>query len=156
MQDTMFAVGRVAPPVPLSVVKPVKAMVVIVSDDAVLANSLELVCDFLDLGVERVSSEQDLMGVLRSHGPMAVITEMDGRGQDGFHVMMTVSRHDRSLPLMLLTNDDPILAGAAEAVQELWGLTGVVKVDRPPAIGRLVDFLFRAGRRAGSMRLLPV
>lgn len=133
-----------------------KPVVVIVSDDNALTSPLDVVCDFLNLGIEHVASDQDLLRVLRAQRPMAVITEMDGRGQDGFNVMMTVSAYDPDLPIMLLTNDDPSLAGAAEAVQELWRMTGVTMTGRFPKVGQLVDFFSRAGRKAGCLRLLPV
>ena len=131
-------------------------VVVIVSDDPCLAMSLEVVCDFLEIGLEHISSSDDLMTVLENHRPMALVTEMDGRDQDGFNVMMTVSRFDPDLPVMLLTNNDPVLTGAAEAIEELCGLLSVVKSPRIPKIGDLVDFFFTAGRKKGSVRFMPV
>jgi hypothetical protein len=46
--------------------------------------------------------------------------------------------------------------GAADAVQEVWGLTQVSQTSAYPLAGQLVSFLFMAGRRAGCMRLVPV
>jgi hypothetical protein len=43
-----------------------------------------------------------------------------------------------------------------DAVEEVWGLTGVVKSSALPKVGALVDFLFRAGRRAGAAGLMPM
>ena len=87
---------------------------------------------------------------------MAVITDVDGDDQDGFHVMKTVGRYNRELPVMLLTDGDPVLLGAADAIQDLWGLTSVTRTSGFPVAGQLVAFLFSAGRRAGCMRLVPV
>jgi DNA-binding NtrC family response regulator len=133
-----------------------QAVVLIVSDDPALAMSLEVVCDFLSLGVEHIASSEDIMAALEDYRPMAVVTEMDCRDRDGFNVMMTVSRYDPDLPIMLLTDHDPRLTGAAEAVAELWGLSAVAKAARLPKIGDLVDFFFTAGRRTGCMRLMSV
>ena len=131
-------------------------VVVIVSDDPCLAMSLEVVCDFLQIGLEHVPSSENLMTMLETYRPMALVTEMDCRDQDGFNVMMTVSRFDPDLPVMLLTNNDPVLTGAAEAIEELCGLLSVVKSPRIPKIGDLVDFFFTAGRKKGSVRFMPV
>ena len=87
---------------------------------------------------------------------MGVVAHLDCQGQDGCHVMMTVAQHDRSLPVLLLTGDDPALAGAADAVEELWKLEAVVKFPRLPGIGAIVDFIFRAGRKGRCLRLVPV
>ena len=48
---------------------------------------LDAICEFLDIGVERVSSGDDLAPMLRALRPMAVIADVDGEAQDGFHVM---------------------------------------------------------------------
>jgi hypothetical protein len=131
-------------------------IVVVVSDGTTLATPLEVVCDFLSIAVEHISSSADLMAVLEAERPMAVITEVDGRHQDGFNVMMTVSQYDPDLPVMVLTGNDPVLIGASEAIEEVFGLTAVARSDETPRIGTLVDFLFTASRKTGCLRLLPV
>lgn len=87
---------------------------------------------------------------------MAVIAEVDGRGQDGFHVMSAVAEYDPTLPMMLLTGQDPALMGAADAIREITGLTRMLIADELPCIGEVVDFLFRAGRNAGMDRMMPI
>jgi hypothetical protein len=86
---------------------------------------------------------------------MAVVCELDGVGQDGCHVMKTVACHDVTLPILMVTGEDAVLAGAADAVQELWKLTDVTTTATLPSIAGLVDFLFHAGRKGGCMRLMP-
>jgi len=131
-------------------------LLLIVEDGDGIATALQPICDFLDIAVERLPSEQDLTVALRDYRPMGVVAHVDCQGQDGCHVMMTVAQHDRSLPILLLTGDDPALAGAADAVEELWKLDAVVKSPRLPGIGAIVDFLFRAGRKGRCTRLVPV
>jgi hypothetical protein len=131
-------------------------LLLIVEDGDDTAVTLQPICDFLDIAVERIPSEHDLAGALRDHRPMGVIAHLDCHGQDGCHVMMTVAQHDRSLPVLLLTGDDPALAGAADAVEELWKLEDVAKFPRLPGIGTIVDFIFRAGRKGRCLRLVPV
>lgn len=133
-----------------------QGVVAIVSDDPCTIASLAPVLDFLDLKMEIVSAEDDLAQVLRDHRPMAVIGDVDGKEQDGFHTMKMVARHSRDLPMLLLTGGDPVLMGAVDAVQDLCGLTSVSRTSQFPLAGQLVAFLFSAGRRAGCMRLVPV
>ncbi len=131
-------------------------LVLVVGDSSDLFNDVATICDFLDLGIERVTGDEDLGELLTERRPMAVITELDGVRQDGCFVLMTVASYDRGLPVMVLTGQDAAMAGAVDAVEDLWGLRSVVKVDAVPLVGQMVDFLFHAGRRAGVSRLMPV
>ncbi len=133
-----------------------QGIVAVVSDDPMTVENLAPVCEFLDVKMEVVSAGTDLSRVLREHRPMAVISDVEGEDQDGFHVMMLIARYNRDLPIMLLTGGDAVLMGAADAVQDLWGLTSVTRTSGFPVAGQLVAFLFGAGRRAGCMRLVPV
>ncbi len=131
-------------------------VVAIVTDNPDTIAKLSPVCEFLELRMEIVSTATDLTQVLRDHGPMAVIADVEGEEHDGFHTMKVVARHNRNLPIMVLTDGDPVLMGAADAVQDLSGLTSVTRTSGFPVAGQLVAFLFSAGRRSGCMRLVPV
>lgn len=133
-----------------------QGVVVVVSDDAPTIENVAPVCEFLELRVEVVSAGKDLSQVLREHRPMAVISDVDGEEQDGFHTMKVIARYDRDLPIMLLTGGDSVLMGAADAVQDMWGLASVTRTSGFPMAGQLVAFLFGAGRRTGGMRLVPI
>ena len=131
-------------------------IVAIYSDNPETIAAMTPVCEFLDLRLEIVSAGTDLNTVLRTERPLAVISDVDGIDHDGFHVMKMIARYNLDLPLMLLTGGDQAMMGAADAVQELWGLTQVTQTSGFPLAGQLVNFLFTAGRRAGCMRLVPV
>ena len=131
-------------------------VVLVVEDDEGFSTALRAVCDCLNVVVERMPSDHDLGALLTEHRPMAVVAPMDSAGQDGCHVLMTVAAYDRDLPVLLITNDDPALLGAVEAVEEIWQLSSVDKWPRLLGIGAVVDFLFRAGRKQGCMRLMPL
>jgi CheY-like chemotaxis protein len=133
-----------------------QGVVAVVSDDSTTIASLAPVCDFLDLRMEIVAAGTDLSRVLREHCPMAVISDVEGDDQDGFHIMKLISRYSRDMPTMLLTGGDAVLMGAADAVQDMVGLTSVTRTSGFPLAGQLVGFLFNAGRRSGCMRLVPV
>jgi DNA-binding NtrC family response regulator len=133
-----------------------QAVVLVVSDNPEVASVLDNICDFLGFGVELLTTHEDLAPILRRYRPMAVVAELNGQGQDGCHVMMQVADHDPSLPILMLTGLEPGLAGAADAVEELWNLTSVTKSPELPKIGHLVEFLFHAGRRGDCVRMMPV
>jgi len=130
--------------------RPSQALVLVLEDGSLVSSALEEVCEFLDISAERVGSDLDLACVLMDFRPMALIAEFDRRGQDGCHVLMTVADYDRSLPVLLLTGGDPVIEGAADAVEELWELTAVTKCAEVGGIGQMVNFLLRAGRLAGG------
>ena len=152
----LYLAERQTPRLPVKSVYDSQPIVLVVSDDATLTMPIEVVCDFLSIAVEHVSSSIDLMAVLEAERPMAVVTEMDCVHQDGFNVMMTVSRYDPDLPVLALTGNDPVLVGACEAIEDVFGLTSVAHATRIPRIGTLVDFFFTASRKTGCLRLLPV
>jgi CheY-like chemotaxis protein len=131
-----------------------EALVLLVEDDLDLSTAFAGVCECLNVAVERMPTQGDLASLLRQRRPMAVVAEMDAAGQDGCHVLMTVAAYDRDLPVMVISGDDPALLGAIDAVEEIWQLTSVVKMPELPGIGAVVDFLFRAGRKGGCMRLI--
>ncbi len=131
-------------------------LVMVVGDEPAWARSIEAICDFLDIGVEHVSSGLDVTYLMREFRPMAVITQVDLAGQDGFHVMQAVAAHDRRLPVMIVTGQDPAMMGAVDAMQEVTGLTTVRLETALPPMGEMVDFLFRAGRQAGIGRMMPI
>jgi CheY-like chemotaxis protein len=127
-----------------------------VSDNPQTIDQIAPVCEFLDLRIEIVSNGVDLEQVLQEHRPMAVVSDVEGDEQDGFHTMKMVARYNQDLPILMLTAGDSVLMGAADAVQSLWGLTSVSSTSGFPMAGQFVQFLFNAGRRAGCMRLIPV
>jgi hypothetical protein len=131
-------------------------LVIIACDAPETIHQLKSVCGFFEVAAEVLPDREDLMHALRERRPMAIISDIDGKCQDGFHTMKIVANYDRDLPVMLLTGGDPISMGAADAVQETWGLTMVSRSTNSPLAGQLADFLFTAGRRAGCMRLVQV
>jgi len=130
-------------------------MILAVEDQVRFSSGLQTICEFLGIRLERVDSHRDLVPLLKACRPMAVFCELDSPGQDGCHVMKVVAEHDRTLPLLVVSGDDPSLLGAAQAVEELLHLTGVVASQRLPGIVEPVDFLFMAGRKGRCLSLMP-
>jgi hypothetical protein len=123
-----------------------RPLLLVMEDELQLLTALQCICDHLEIAVEHVPSEHDLGRLLKESNPVGVAAAFDCRGQDGCHVMMTVARHDRSLPMMLITGADPGLLGAADAVQEIWRLSSVFLWPTLPAAGEIASFLCYATR----------
>jgi hypothetical protein len=134
----------------------VNSAILVVRDRDQHNEFLDAICEFLDIGVEYASSHDDLSQLLPGLRPIAVITDLEGEFQDGFHVMKTVANSNRSLPILLLTSNDPALLGAVDAVREVFGLRRVTTVSDNSGIGALVDFICHAARDAGMPRLMRV
>ena len=130
-------------------------LVLAVEDEGRFCAGLQAICDFLGIRLERIDSHRDLAPLLKVCRPMAVFCELDGPGQDGCHIMKVVAEHDRTLPLMVVSGRDPSLLGAAQAVEELLHLTGVIASDRLPEVGELVEFLSSASRKGRCLGLMP-
>jgi CheY-like chemotaxis protein len=128
--------------------------VLVVRDPDGNSDYLESVCEFLDIEVQHAATGDDLRAMLDTLRPMAVIADLDGEVQDGFHVMKIAADYDPTVPILLLTSYDPALLGAIDAVQEVWGLTRVATAAATAGIGALVDFICHAARDAGRPRAL--
>jgi CheY-like chemotaxis protein len=135
---------------------PIPHSVLIVRDDDKNSDFLDSICEFLDVAVEHASSRDDLTPLLQGLRPIAVITDLDSDVQDGFHVMKITANYKRTLPIMLLTGNDPALLGAVEAVQEVWDLKRVATITGTEGIGTMVDFICHAARDAGMPQLMRV
>jgi CheY-like chemotaxis protein len=135
---------------------PVAQSILVVRDGEANNEFLSTICEFLDIGVEHASSRDDLLPLLRGLRPMAVIADLDGKVQDGFHVMKIAASYQRTLPVMLLTGNDPALLGAVDAVREVWDLTRVTTITGTASIGVMIDFICHAARDAGMPRLMRV
>ena len=134
----------------------VKHSVLVVYDGDRHNEFLDSICEFLDISVEYVTGRDNLGQMLIGLRPMAVIADLESEALDGFHVMKMVADYDRSVPVLLLTDNDPALLGAVDAVKEVWGLRHVTTVACTAGMGALVDFICHAARDAGMSRLMRV
>lgn len=131
-------------------------LVLVLEDRQEMSDALRALCGFLNVAMDRIDCDEDLLPFLQRCRPMAVVAAMDAEGQDGGNVLMAVARHDRSLPVLLMTDGDPVLAGAVDAVTEVLGLTGVIQAAAWPSPGGIVEFLCVAGVRGQCLALMPV
>ncbi|MDE2006409.1 MAG: hypothetical protein KGI51_07580 [Rhodospirillales bacterium] len=131
-------------------------LILVVEDTPRISEAIREISTFLGVAVERIGPERELLHALRDRRPMAVIAELDAPSRDGCHVMMEMAEYDRNLPLMLLTGPSQVLAGAADAVEELCALRALTLIQELPPIGGFVEFVFRAGQSGQCLGLLPL
>ena len=129
-------------------------VVLVVEDGQRLSRTIQYICDYLSLPMQSVSREADLAPILDRMQPMAIVCELDGRAQDGCHIMKLVAAHDRGLPFLLVTGGDETLIAAATAVEEIYCLSNVRKLTDAPGLGDVVEFLLNSGRFGGTPHLL--
>lgn len=113
-------------------------------------------CEFLELRIRQVADCHMLRAALREEEPLAVVTETDADADPGCQVMKVVARYDRELPVLLVAGNDPTTLGSLDAIEELWQLTSVRKLEAAVDPDEVMDFLFHAGRRQGNGRLMRV
>lgn len=122
--------------------------------------ALAAVCDALDVAVVVAGSSHEVPRALHQHHPIAVIcaTHQDGDpvGRDLCKSLRSIGAYDPDMPVMIVTIDEPVGLGTVDAAEQLWGLTGLQCIATPPAPHDIVTFLFQAGRRRNTGRLMPV
>ena len=135
---------------------PREPTLVVVEAAPLWSEAIRELCDYLSVRIVHLPDASTLAACLRDNRPMAIMASMDGAGQDGCHILKIVAAHDPELPAMIVTDGDSAMAGAAEAVQDVWQLGSVFLPERLPAPGDFAEFLFYAGRRGECLGLLPI
>ena len=140
--------GREAP-------RPAPVLVVIEAAPG-LSRAVAETCAFLRIGMITLADPLHLEDVLAGAPAMAILHESQGVDHTLYDLLLVAARIDPALPLMLILPPDPAAQAAAEAALRLWGLRDVALRDQRPGVRALIDFLFRAGRRLGHGRFMPV
>ena len=127
-------------------------LLVVIEDQPSLSATLKPICEYLGLILRTVGSGAELSDVLDDYRPLALISAFDGEHQDGGHILKTIATLDPSLPVMLLTQQNPIYQGAIDALVEILNLPNIQVPIQDPTMGDLVDFLANAARHTRTRR----
>lgn len=130
-------------------------LILVIEDGFAISEAIRDISAFLGVTIDRIGPDREILRSLRERRPMAVIASLDGCDQDGCYVMMQIAEFDRTLPLMMLTGPSDVLAGAADAVEELCALSAVTYAPDLPEVGAFVEFVFRAGQSGRCLGLMP-
>jgi hypothetical protein len=116
-----------------------ESVVVLVADGPELTETVAELCGFLRIRVVRLRPGTPLAPVLHLHRPMAVLCSCVDAEDAGQDVLAEVAAHDPALPVLQMDDDaQPRTRTPADVLPEL------------------VNFLFLAGRRNGTGRMMPV
>jgi hypothetical protein len=121
-----------------------------------LSRAVAETCAFLRVPLVSLADPLDLAAALAGAPLMAILHEAAAVDHRFYDLLMVAAGIDPALPVMIILPPDPALHGAAEAATRLWNLRDAVLRDQRPGVRALIDFLFRAGRRLGHGRFMPV
>lgn len=130
-------------------------LIVLVSSEGISTRLVEM-CAALDIELIPVSSHHDLPFRLHHSRPIGVISEIDGRSIESCASLRNIAAYDPDMPVLLVAGDDPVVLGTIDAAEQLWDLSGIRRLADQPSARDLIDFLFQAGREAGTGRLVPL
>ena len=118
--------------------------------------TLPALCGALDITLIQAASCHDLPLTLHQHTPIAVISLGDTGKKPTHSALRSIAAYDAGLPVLLISEDDLALDGIADAVEAAWGLSQLSRMRAMPGPQDLIRFLFLAGQRAGTGRLMPL
>jgi DNA-binding response OmpR family regulator len=156
--DQMATIDPVAEPdiaEPVPQPPPCAPFIAIVEQGEAVSAEFRHVFDYLGIRMDRIGSVEELRGILRAGPPMAVIWQV-AAGLDSGEVLHALSDADRTLPVMMIAEDNSRTLALLDSMVRFWRMLGVMKLARPPHLREVVEFIFRAGRRSGEFRVLSV
>ena len=131
-------------------------VLLVLAKSPTLALAIDEVCKFLGI---RVAPVEDTIGItetlyqLRPIAALAVTDEIDCAVYD---LLMAVADFDPNLPVLMVTDDRASICAAVHAAHKLWQLTDLIHLTRAVETRDLIDFLFRAGRKSDTGRMMPI
>lgn len=129
--------------------------VVIVEERERLSRDYSHVFDCLGIRRNNARSVDELKATLCTHAPMAIIWEL-AAGFDSGEVLGAISEFDRNLPMLIIVGDDSNMPGTVDSMIRFLRIADVTKHSGEPVLRDIVEFLFRAGRKSGRLRVLSI
>jgi len=120
-----------------------------------LSLAIDEVCAFLGIRVEAVEDTIGITQMLYRLRPIAVLAIADAIDCAVYDLLMAVAGFDANLPVLMVTGDSASVRGAVHSAHRLWQLTDLVHLARGIETRDLIDFLFRAGRKSDTGRMMP-
>jgi hypothetical protein len=114
------------------------------------------VCTFLGIRVEPVEDTIGIAQTFEELQPIAVLAVADEIDCAVYDLLMAVAGFDADLPVLIVTDDSDSISGAVHAAHKLWQLTDLIHLTRSIETRDLIDFLFRAGRKSDTGRMMPI
>ena len=133
-------------------------LIAVVDPTGRLACWVQTLSDLLGIRLALAPDAAALSAALEGQAPMAVLCgDLDPGEHTGRPVadlIKLVACYDPTMPLLLLTADDPETLGAIDAAAKLWPLLNMQRAAGDIHPETVLAFLARIGRRTGSPRLM--
>ena len=133
-----------------------RPVLLVIESDRRLAPAIDELCGYLGFRTEGVDDALAIGEALCSWRPIGVLAAADEIDCPVYDLFMAVAGFDTDLPILLVTDDGPMIRGAVHGAQRLWQLGGLIHLTRGLDTNDVIEFLFRAARRSGMGRLMPV
>jgi hypothetical protein len=161
IRDIAFSQIASANPIVASAIEapidqPSEPVLIVVEKTTRVSLAINEVCAFLGIRVEPVRDTAGIAGTfdeLRPIGVLAVVDEIDCAVYD---LLMAAAGFDADLPVLVITDGRPSTSAALHAAHKLWQLTDLTALTRGIETRDLIDFLFRAGRKSDTGRMMPI
>lgn len=137
-------------------IRPVGPLVVVVETAPQLSATVLELCDFLRIWVTRVAEGAALQRAIEAERPICVLANAPSAGPLICDALAAVARTDRTLPVLLVTEDSAVEPAGLDPTEELQPLSNLYWLPRQPGLRMLVEFLFMAERRNETPGLIPV
>lgn len=137
-------------------IRPANPLVVVIESAPHLACTALELCDFLRIRVARVADGEALARLLQRERPICVLAHAPAAGPLACAALAVVARYDRTLPVLLVTEDTSSEPAGLDAAEATRPLANLFWLPRRPGLRMLVEFLFMAERRSDTPGLLPV
>jgi hypothetical protein len=131
-------------------------VLIVVERTADASPAIAQVCGFLGIRVELFEDTAGIAQTLEALRPIAVLAATDEIDCAIYDLLMAVAGYDPALPVLLVTDDRDSVAGAVHGAHRVWQLKDLSHLARTIETRDLIDFLFHAGRKSDTGRMLPV
>ena len=128
-------------------------LLLLIEETQTLLRSVGSLCDYLGVQTRRLGMSDDLRPVFTGARPIGALIFLGDQPMEvGCRFLEEWLKHDRDLPLILVTGTASAWGGAAEAVTAKLGLRSARVMTSPPEIGDLADFIVDGARRHRERR----
>lgn len=147
--------GRAMPADALAMSERDTKAVIVMTDSGQASITLCKMASALGIEVITVRSFHELPFRLHHHRPIGVMLELNPLGHSFRSALRSISAYDPDMDVLMVSGDDPVVLGAIDVSENLWGLGALHRLALEPGPADIIAFLFQAGRRNGVGNLMP-
>ena len=130
-------------------------MVLVIEDRGGLSRRYGHVFDHLGIRMDPIRTMPELVGALNAGAPLALIWDLASTF-DRKQVGHALADARRDLPLLIIGDDDPDAEAALASIAAARNNSAPTHLVAAPCLRDVAEFLFRAGRHTGQLRVLQV